>query len=105
MNTSVSYASSRPSVNPLFCCFCFFAIALALFPELAHAGGLNKINDFMENLASILRGASIVTVTVAVMWVGYEIVFTEWDIRKVGKILMGALCIGGATEIARYFVS
>ena len=105
MNTSVSYAPSRPLVSPLFWVFCLLALGLALFPELAHAGGLNKIDDFMENLASILRNASIVTVTVAVMWVGYKFLFTAYDIKELGKILMGALLIGGGTEIARYFVS
>ncbi|WP_300178598.1 TrbC/VirB2 family protein [uncultured Aliivibrio sp.] len=105
MNNPVSYAPARPLVSPVFWVFCLFALGLALFPELAHAAGLNKINDFMDNLEDILRGASIVTVTVAVMWVGYKFLFTDWDIREIGKILTGALLIGGAAEIARYFVS
>ncbi|AAW88280.1 attachment mediating protein VirB2-like protein (plasmid) [Aliivibrio fischeri ES114] len=102
MNTTVSYTSSRP----LFIILCLVVLVFALFPELAHAsGGLNKVNDFMEDLAKILRGASIVTVTVALMWIGYKYQFTDWDIREFGRILMGALLIGGAAEIARYFVS
>ncbi|MCP3697465.1 MAG: TrbC/VirB2 family protein [Aliivibrio sp.] len=105
MNTSVSYAPSRPLVSPVFWVFCLLALGLALFPELAHAGGLSKINDFMDNLANIFRGASIVTVTVAIMWVGYKVLFTEWDVREIGKILAGALLIGSATEIAHYFAS
>ena len=106
MNRSVSYAPSRPLVSPVFWVFCLLALGLALFPELAHAsGGLDKIDDFMNNLVSILRGASIATVTLAVMWVGYKVLFTDWDVKEIGKILMGALLIGGAAEIARYFVS
>nr|AKN39802.1 Major pilus subunit of type IV secretion complex, VirB2 [Aliivibrio fischeri] len=58
----------------------------------------------MENVAAILRGASIVTATVAIMWCGYKILFTEWDIREIGRILMGALLIGGAAELSRYFI-
>ena len=105
MNSPVSYAPSRPLVSPVFWVFCLLALGLALFPELAHAGGLDKIDDFMNNLVNILRGASIATVTLAVMWVGYKVLFTDWDVREIGKILMGALLIGGAAEISRYFVS
>ena len=105
MNSPASYAPSRPLVSPLFWVFCLLALGLALFPELAHAGGLSKINDFMDNLVNILRGASIATVTLAVMWVGYKYLFTDWDIREMGKILMGALLIGGAFEIAHYFAA
>ncbi|MGR6830984.1 TrbC/VirB2 family protein [Aliivibrio wodanis] len=105
MNTPVSYAPSRPLVSPVFWVFCLLAFGLALFPELAHAGGLDKLDDFMNNLVGILRGASIATVTLAVMWVGYKVLFTDWDVKEIGKILAGALLIGGAAEIARYFVS
>jgi type IV secretory pathway VirB2 component (pilin) len=105
MNSPVSYAPSRPLVSPLFWVFCLLALGLALFPELAHAGGLKKFDDFMDNLVNILRGASIATVTLAVMWVGYKVLFTDWDVKEVGKILAGSLLIGGAAEIARYFAS
>ncbi|MGR6863471.1 TrbC/VirB2 family protein [Aliivibrio salmonicida] len=105
MNRSVSYAPARPLVSPVFWVFCLLALGLALFPELAHAGGLKKFDDFMNNLVNILRGASIATVTLAVMWVGYKVLFTDWDVKEVGKILAGSLLIGGAAEIARYFAS
>lgn len=101
MNTTVSYTSSRP----LFIILCLVVLVFALFPELAHAsGGVSKVNNFMDDLAALLRGISVITVTVAIMWVGYEMLFTEWDIRKIGRILISALCIGCAAEIARYFV-
>lgn len=104
MNTPVSYTPSRPLVSPVFWVLCLLLTALTLFPDLAHAsGGLNKINDFMDNLANILRGASIITVTVAIMWCGYKMLFTEYDIRELGRILLASLLIGGAFEIARYF--
>ncbi|MGF1907722.1 TrbC/VirB2 family protein [Aliivibrio salmonicida] len=100
MNTSVSSASSRLSFGVLRLSLALFS----LFPVLAHAEGLDKVNDFMENVAAVLRGASIVTVTVALMWCGYKYLFTEWDIREMGRILMGALLVGGAAELARYFI-
>ncbi|WP_150137767.1 TrbC/VirB2 family protein [Candidatus Enterovibrio escicola] len=79
----------------------FFALAI---PEFAYAGGLNKINNFMENIANILRGASIITVTVAVMWAGYKFLFMQANVMEVGKIVIAGLLIGGAAEISRYIV-
>lgn len=85
--------------------FIIIATCMMLFPDMAHAaGGLDKVNSFMENLKSILSGAAIVTVTVAVMVVSYKVIFTQWDARECGKILMGGLFIGGGAEIAGYLV-
>lgn len=81
------------------------AVTFSMFPDFAFAaGGLDKVNAFMENVKEILSGAAIVTVTVAVMVVGYKVIFTQWDARECGKILMGGLFIGGGAEIASYLV-
>ncbi|MEC6817172.1 TrbC/VirB2 family protein [Photobacterium toruni] len=101
-NTPTAFTASK---NMNLFLFIIIATCMMLFPDMAHAaGGLDKINGFMENLKGILSGAAIVTVTVAVMWVGYKVVFTEWDARECGKILMGGLFIGGGAEIAGYLV-
>ncbi|KAB7692129.1 MULTISPECIES: TrbC/VirB2 family protein [Plesiomonas] len=81
-----------------------FAFLLFCSPEFAYAGGLDKVNNFMENIADILRGASVISVTVAVMISGYKLLFTQATIMEVGKILIAGLLIGGAAEIARYIV-
>lgn len=76
-----------------------------MMPEFAHAtGGLDKVNKFMENIADILRGAAVVTVTVAVMWAGYKFLFMNATVMEVMKIVIAGLLIGGAAEIARYIV-
>lgn len=77
---------------------------LLMMPEFAHAAGLDKVNEFMENIAGILRGASVVTVTVAVMWAGYKFLFMNATVMEVMKIVIAGLLIGGAAEIARYIV-
>lgn len=85
--------------------FIIIAACMVLFPDMAHAaGGLDKVNKFMENLEDILNGVSITSVTVAIMIVGYKVMFTEWDARQCGKILMGGLFIGGGAELATYLV-
>ncbi|EKL9720598.1 MULTISPECIES: TrbC/VirB2 family protein [Pseudomonadota] len=81
--------------------------ALALFavePAFAQ-GGLDKVNTFMDNVLSILRGVSITVVTIAIMWAGYKFLFKHADIAECAKILAGGLLIGGAAELARFLLN
>ncbi|WP_234418659.1 TrbC/VirB2 family protein [Dongshaea marina] len=79
-------------------------LMLAL-PVIAHADGLDKVNTFMQNIQSILNGASIVSVTVAIMWAGYKFLFTQSDFMHVGKIVIAGLLIGGAGQFASYLIT
>lgn len=82
------------------------ALFLLFFPEVVYAsGGLNKVNDFMDNVAAILRGASIITVSVAIMWAGYKFLFTQASAMEIGKIVIAGLLIGGAAEISGYILA
>ena len=83
----------------------FFLITALCLTEPAYAdGGLVKVNDFMDTITSILRGASIATVTLAIMWAGYKFLFTQANPMEVGKIVIAGMLIGGAAEIARYLL-
>lgn len=79
--------------------FFYFAINTA-FAE----GGLDKVNTFMDNVLTVLRGGSIAVVTIAIMWSGYKFLFKNAEMGECTKILGGGLLIGGATEIARYLI-
>lgn len=83
-----------------------FCAMVLLFSDSAYAvGGVEKVNETLELWANILRGASIVSVTIAIMWAGYELLFTRADMMKIGKIAGGGLLIGAASEISRYLIS
>jgi type IV secretory pathway VirB2 component (pilin) len=81
-----------------------FAALFAVEPAFAQ-GGLDKVNTFMDNVLSILRGVSITVVTIAIMWAGYKFLFKHADIAECAKILAGGLLIGGAAELARFLLS
>ena len=76
---------------------------LAMEPALAQSG-LQKVNTFLENVLSVLRGASIAVVTIAIIWAGYKFLFKHADVGEIAKILAGGLLIGGAAELARYLL-
>lgn len=86
----------------LLALFLFFLFSAPAFADL---GGLDKVNEFMENIVDVLRGVSVVAVTIAIMWAGYKFLFQHATMADCGKILGGGLLIGAASEIARWLMS
>jgi type IV secretory pathway VirB2 component (pilin) len=76
---------------------------LGVEPAFAQ-GGLSKVNTFVENVLTVLRGVSISIVTIAIIWAGYKFLFKHADLGEAGKILGGGLLIGGAAELAGYLL-
>jgi type IV secretion system protein VirB2/type IV secretion system protein PtlA len=79
-------------------------LALVVTEPALAAGGLGKVNSFMDDIVGVLHGISIAVVTIAVMWAGYKYLFKHSDITECAKILGGGLLIGGAGEIAAFLV-
>ncbi|MDL9998468.1 TrbC/VirB2 family protein [Variovorax sp. J22P240] len=85
--------------------------AALLLPGLAMAqvGGssdaLGTTCGFLGSILSILNAASIVVVTIAVIFSGYQIAFAHKRISDVAPIMIGAILIGAASQIAKMFLS
>nr|CAC79181.1 TraC protein [uncultured bacterium] len=99
---SLTINKGAKSAVPLLALLAFVAL-FAAEPAFAQ-GGLDKVNTFMDNVLSILRGVSITVVTIAIMWAGYKFLFKHADIAECAKILAGGLLIGGAAELARFLL-
>mgnify|MGYP002713168906 CR=1 FL=1 len=78
---------------------------LVFFSQPVLAQGLDKVNDFLENIESLMHGVAIVVVTIAVMWAGYKYLFKHAGLEEVGRILAGGLLIGGSAEIAAWLLA
>lgn len=63
-------------------------------------GGLGVVTTFLENIATILNAASLVVVTIAIVFAGYQIAFNNKRISDVAPVLLGGVLIGGASAIA-----
>src|SRR4029453_12036903 len=92
----------------------FFQTTLAavlVLPGLAMAqvGGssdaLGTTCGFLGSILSILNAASIVVVTIAVIFSGYQIAFAHKRISDVAPVMIGGILIGAATQIANLFLS
>ncbi|TRR33108.1 TrbC/VirB2 family protein, partial [Salmonella enterica] len=52
-----------------------------------------------------LGGLSLVTVTIACLWVGYKILFGGSTLRECAPIIIGAVVIASAAEVASMMVN
>lgn len=75
-------------------------MALLIISGSAHAAGLTELNTLLSTVSGWLQVAGIAIVTLALMWCGYKWLWDNADVRDLGKILFGALLIGGAAEAA-----
>lgn len=79
-----------------------FALALFAMPASAQ---ITKVNTVMTNVQSMLIGISIVVVTIALLWVGYKMVFQHAKWSEVSNVIIGAIIVGGAPGIAAWLVN
>ena len=92
--------------------FLYLAVLLALLvPGIAFGYDANDASDaitttcgFASNIKSILNAVSIVVVTIAVIFAGYQIAFAHKRISDVAPVLIGGILIGAAGQIASMFL-
>src|ERR1700754_4633368 len=100
------YDSSKA---PLSRKLAFFAFAMLLtLPTLVVGQDVTetstKVCGFFQNINSLLNAASIVVVTIAVIFSGYQIAFAHKRIADVAPALIGGVLIGAAAQVAKMVV-
>ena len=78
-------------------------LMIAILQNFAFAG-LDKVETLMTNVSTALTAISLVTVTVAFLWVGYKVLFAGSSLRDMGSTIVGALIVASAAEIAAMLV-
>lgn len=63
-----------------------------------------KVCGFFQNINSLLNAASVVVVTIAVIFSGYQIAFAHKRIADVAPALIGGVLIGAAAQVAKMVV-
>ena len=114
--TSTSLATTSPFASgaragrmlPRLLCLAVCAVFL-LLPEMAHAaedlsdGG--KVGEFLGKVKAALVPISVTVVTIAFIFAGYQIAFNHKRITDVAPVLVGAIVIGAAAQLAGWFIS
>ncbi|HEN3303487.1 TPA: TrbC/VirB2 family protein [Yersinia enterocolitica] len=75
------------------------------FVGAANAGGVSQVNTLMTSVQDVLTGVALVTVTCAILWAGYKILFGGQTFREVSPIVIGGILVGAAAQIAAMFIS
>ncbi|NID13972.1 TrbC/VirB2 family protein [Luteibacter yeojuensis] len=106
MSNLPSIPNDRASLNKM-AIFLMIAAAL-LLPSIGLAQDVTetskKVCGFFQNINSLLNAASIVVVTIAVIFSGYQIAFAHKRIADVAPALVGGVLIGAAAQVAKMVV-
>ncbi len=81
-----------------------WAFAL-LLPNILLGEGIAKANTLMNNVYIALHAIAIITVTVCIMWVAYKVIFGGRALNEFGNVILGAILLAGASEIAAFLLS
>ncbi len=98
-----SLTHMKPSVLLLLLAYLLIAPAAMAYGMDPSPGGTEaqaKLCGVMGNVHTILKVASILIVTIAIIFAGYQIAFAHKRISDVAPILIGGLLIGAAGQIA-----
>ena len=74
-------------------------------PVLAADSGFNKANETLSNTSTGLLGLAAVTITLATMWVGYQVLFAGKSLHDLRNVIIGAILIVGASGFGAYWAS
>ena len=76
-------------------------VAAAAMPMLAMAQDAEQsVCNLLGQVQNVLTGVSVVVVTIAIIFAGYQIAFAHKRITEVAPILIGGILIGAAGQIA-----
>ena len=81
----------------------FLLASIPLFTSPAFAE-FQRAKEMLTRVEEGLRGLSLITVTIAVLWVGYKVLFGGSTIQECAPIIIGAIIIASAAEVARLLV-
>lgn len=76
------------------------ALVLLTVSGFANAQILGNTTGVLMELRDALRGIGIIVVTIAVMFVGFRMVFQAAQWKDVAPVFWGGVLIGGAAGIA-----
>lgn len=81
-----------------------YAFANVVMATPNYGGTDTKITGFLTSINGLLNLASILVVTIAIIFAGYQIAFAHKRIADVAPILIGGLLIGAAAQIANMII-
>jgi len=108
-NPSLTDCFAQRNRARLGACLYLAVLAALIVPSIAFGQDatdtINTTCTFASNINKILNAVSIIVVTIAVVFSGYQIAFAHKRIGDVAPVLIGAVLIGAAGQIAKMFLA
>lgn len=90
---------------PFIACLGILSLIFFAPDAMAQASGAGeKIEGFLKNIKKALTPISVLVVTIAFIFAGYQIAFNHKRISDVAPVVIGAIIIGAATQLAEWFI-
>jgi len=84
-------------------CFVLLFAGLLLVPDIAFAQ-LGTVKSTLESIQTALTAISLITVTLAILYVGYKVLFGGQSFKELSPVIIGAIVIASAAEIAKLLI-
>lgn len=81
---------------------------LAIFPAaqaMANDDGFSKANEGLNKWAVGLASLSVATVTLCILWIGYNVLFDGKELRQMKNVIIGGILIGGASGFGAWYMA
>lgn len=65
-----------------------------------YAAQINSLTSGMTWITTTLTGIAVAVITIAVIWVGFKVLFQHARLADVAHIIIGGVLIGGASAVA-----
>lgn len=72
----------------------------AAAPAPAAAGGVAKVEGFFTTIVSLLANITVGVVTIAIIFIGYQVAFNNKRLSDMSGVIIGAVIVGAAGQIA-----
>lgn len=109
LNLPTNHYHCRPGRSRGVLLMCLAVLAALALPTMAlgqdATDTIATTCGFASNINKILNAISIVVVTIAIVFSGYQIAFAHKRISDVSPVLIGAVLIGAAGQIAKMFLA
>ncbi|WP_072051754.1 TrbC/VirB2 family protein [Raoultella terrigena] len=83
-------------------------LALGILPAmqaLAADNGFSKAEEGLNKWAIGLGSLAVATVTLCVMWIGYNVLFDGKELRSMKNVIIGGILIGGASGFGAWYMA
>lgn len=86
----------------------YLFLTMAIIPTaqaLAADDGFNKANDSINKWAIGLGSLSVATVTLCVLWIGYNVLWDGKELKQMKNVIIGGILITGASGFGAYYMA